>query len=294
MDPETGPFAEAWQQHKSYLINVAYRLLGSVSEAEDMVQEAFARLLRADVDATADLRGWLVVVVTRLCLDQLRSARARHEVDPGPSFPEPLARLAGSGADPADIVTLDESVRMALLIVLERLTPAERVVFVLHDVFEYSFVEIAPMVDRTPAASRQLASRARRKIHAEDTSPPQTVDPVAMRRLAERFSAAVLGGELEPLLELLDPQVVGWVDLGGIGAGVPQPTKGRDQVAETAIRFFRPDRGVSLLVAEVNGEPGIIATRAGRPFAVIVLAAREGLITALYSIADPAKLTHVG
>src|ERR1700694_4794609 len=110
MDPETGPFAEAWQEHKSYLINVAYRLLGIVSEAEDMVQEAFARLLRADVDATADLRGWLVVVVARLCLDQLRSARARHEIDPGPSFPEPLVHVAGSGADPADIVTLAENV----------------------------------------------------------------------------------------------------------------------------------------------------------------------------------------
>jgi RNA polymerase sigma-70 factor, ECF subfamily len=293
MDPENGPFAEAWHQHRGYLINVAYRLLGSVSKAEDMVQEAFARLLRADVDASADLRGWLVVVVTRLCLDQLRSARVRHEIDPGPSFPEPLARLAGSGTDPADIVTLDESVRMALLIVLERLTPAERVVFVLHDVFEYSFEEVAPMVDRTPAACRQLASRARRRIRSETTSARATVDPLEMRRVAERFSAAVAGGELEPLLELLDPDVVGWVDLGEIGAALPQPAQGRDQVAETAIRFFRPDRGISLLVTDVNGEPGIIATRAGRPFAVIVLAARDGLITAIYSIADPAKLTRV-
>ena len=293
MDPENGPFADAWQQHKSYLINVAYRLLGSVSEAEDVVQEAFARLLRANVDASGDLRGWLVVVVTRLCLDQLRSARARHEIDPGPSFPEPLAHLAGSGTDPADIVTLDESVRMALLIVLERLTPAERVVFVLHDVFEYSFEELAPMVDRTAAACRQLASRARRRIRAETASPRTTVDPMEMRRVAERFSAAVSGGQLEPLLELLDPEVVGWVDLGQIDAALPQPTQGRDQVAKQAIRFFRPDRGISLLVAEVNGEPGIIATRAGRPMAVIVLAARDGLVTAIYAIADPAKLTRV-
>src|SRR3981081_510841 len=174
MDRENGPFAEAWR-HKGYLINVAYRLLGSVSEAEDVVQEAFARLLRAKVDASGDRRGWLVVVVTRLCLDQLRSARARHEIHPGPSFPEPLAHVAGSGADPAEIVTLDESVRMALLIVLERLTPAERVVFVLHDVFQYSFEEVAPMVDRTPAACRQLASRARRRIRAEDASHRATV-----------------------------------------------------------------------------------------------------------------------
>ncbi|MEA2683653.1 MAG: polymerase sigma-70 factor, subfamily [Chloroflexota bacterium] len=293
MDLDTGPFAGAWQQHRGYLINVAYRLLGSVSEAEDMVQEAFARLLRADVDASMDLRGWLVVVVTRLCLDQLRSARARHEVDAGPSFPEPLAHLAGTGPDPADIVTLDESVRMALLIVLERLTPAERVVFVLHDVFDYSFEELAPMVERTPAACRQLASRARRRINTDATTPRTAVDPLEMRRVAERFSAAVAGGQLEPLLMLLDPQVVGWVDVGGAGASLPQPTEGRDQVANQAIRFFRPARGISLSVAEVNGEPGIIATRDGEPVAVIVLATRDGLITAIYSIADPAKLTRV-
>ena len=293
MDFDKGPFAEAWDQHRSYLINVAYRLLGSVSEAEDMVQEAYARLLRADLDVSVDLRGWLVVVVTRLCLDQLRSARVRHAADPGPWFPEPLVHLGGAGTDPADIVTLDESVRMALLIVLERLTPAERVVFVLHDVFQYSFDEVAPMVDRTPAACRQLASRARRKIGAETAAPRLTVDPLEMRRVAERFSAAVSGGELQPLLEMLDPDVVGWVDLGESGVALPQPTQGRHQVAEQAIRFFRPDRDISMVVTEVNGEPGIIAVRAGRPFAVIVLAARDGLITAIYSIADPAKLSRI-
>jgi len=149
------------------------------------------------------------------------------------------------------------------------------------------------LVDRTAAACRQLASRARRRIRAETASPRTTVDPMEMRRVAERFSAAVSGGQLEPLLELLDPEVVGWVDLGQIDAALPQPTQGRDQVAKQAIRFFRPDRGISLLVAEVNGEPGIIATRAGRPMAVIVLAARDGLVTAIYAIADPAKLTRV-
>jgi RNA polymerase sigma-70 factor (ECF subfamily) len=293
MDPEHGPLAEAWEQNRGYLVNVAYRLLGSVSEAEDMVQEAFARLIRSGVDTNSDLRGWLVVVVTRLCLDQLRSARARHEVDPGPSFPEPLAHLSASGADPADIVTLDESVRMALLIVLERLTPAERVVFVLHDVFQYSFDEVAPMVDRTAAACRQLASRARRKIHADPAGGLPHVDPHEMRRLAARFSAAVSGGELEPLLKLLDPDVVGWVDLGESGPSLPQPTQGRQVVAETAIRFFHPDRGISLVIAEVNGEPGIVAMRRGRPMGVIVLAARDGMVTAIYAIADPAKLTRV-
>jgi RNA polymerase sigma-70 factor, ECF subfamily len=293
MDPEKRPFSEAWHQHKGYLINIAYRLVGSVSEAEDMVQEAYVRLLRADLNDADDVRGWLVVVVTRLCFDQLRSARTRHEINAGPWFPEPLAHLSGTSNDPADIVTLDESVRMALLIVLERLTPAERVVFVLHDVFDFSFEEVAPMVDRTPVACRQLASRARRRITAETAAPRMTVDPVEMRQVAERFCAAVSGGELQPLLELLDPQVVGWVDLGEGGPAVPQPTQGRAAVAEGALRFFQPDRGISLVVAEVNGEPGIIATRRGRPMAVIVLAARDGLITAIYSIADEAKLTRV-
>ena len=206
MDPEKGAFSKAWHQHRGYLINIAYRLVGSVSEAEDMAQEAYARLLRADLNDADDVRGWLVVVVTRLCLDQLRSERTRHETNAGPWLPEPLVQLSGPSNDPADIVTLDESVRMALLIVLERMTPAERVVFVLHDVFDYSFEEVAPMVDRTPAACRQLASRARRRISADTAVPRMTVDPLEMRRVADRFCAAITGGELQPLLEVLDPR----------------------------------------------------------------------------------------
>jgi RNA polymerase sigma-70 factor, ECF subfamily len=182
---------------------------------------------------------------------------------------------------------------MALLIVLERLSPAERVVFVLHDVFDYSFAQLAPMVDRSPAACRQLASRARRRISVESAAPKNTVDPLEMRRVAERFVAAIAGGELQPLLEVLDPQVVGWVDTGGTAAAKPQPTVGRDQVAARAIRFFRPATGATLVLAAVNGEPGIIVTRHGRPTAVIVLAVRDGLITAIYSIADEGKLGHV-
>jgi RNA polymerase sigma-70 factor (ECF subfamily) len=183
---------------------------------------------------------------------------------------------------------------MALLIVLERLTPAERVVFVLHDVFDYSFEQLAPMVARSPAACRQLASRARRRINVETAAARNTVDPTEMRRVAERFVAAVAGGELQPLLEVLDPQVVGWVDLGGAPLPLSQPTVGRDQVAKRAMSFFGAATGRTLVIAEVNGEPGIIAMRGGRPTAVLVLAARDGLITAIYSIADEAKLGHVG
>lgn len=286
-------FSAAWEEHRRYLLNIAYRLVGSFSDAEDMVQEAYTRLARAGDSAIDDIRGWLVVVVTRLCLDHLRSARMRHEATAGPWFPEPLVSVPGSSGDPADIVTLDESVRMALLIVLEQLSPAERVVFVLHDVFEFTFEEIAPMVDRTPAACRQLASRARRRLQADAASPRTAVDAGEMRRLAERFIAACEGGDLQSLLEVLDPAVVGWADLGQGLATVHQPTSGSQRVAEGALGFFGPASGTRLALAEVNGEAGIIATRGGRTFAVMVMVVRGGLINAIYSIVDEKKLARV-
>src|SRR5438067_3581844 len=147
---------ELWTSHHRFLLDVAYRLLGSYNEAEDTVQEAFTRLLRTDLDPIEDVRAWLVVVVSRLCLDQLRSARVKREAYIGPWFPEPLALADDASTDPADVVTMDESVRFALLVVLERMSPAERVVFVLHDVFDFPFEKIGPMVGRTIAACRQL------------------------------------------------------------------------------------------------------------------------------------------
>lgn len=290
--PAMGPFAQAWTEHRKYLLNIAYRLVGSFSEAEDLVQEAYARLLREDSESIDEVRGWLVVVLTRLSLDHLRSARTRREVSAGPWLPEPLARIGGVGLDPVDLVTLDESVRMALLIVLERLTPAERAVFVLHDVFQFSFEEIAPAVDRTPAACRQLASRARRRISTEQGESRDAVDPEELRRVAERFIAACSSGDLQSLLEVLDPAVVGWVDLGGLTTPFPQPSSGRDVVAARVIRLFSSPR-VRLLLAEVNGETGVIVATRGRPFAVLVLMVRDERISAIYSIADQAKLRHV-
>jgi RNA polymerase sigma-70 factor, ECF subfamily len=168
-------FAAAWSNHHAFLLGIAYRLLGSYSDAEDMVQEAFSRLLRSDLDPIEDLRAWLVVVVSRLCLDQLRSARRRRETYMGPWFPEPLLGRRDDAADPSDLVTLDESVRMAFLIVLERMSPAERVAFVLHDVFEFPFERVATIVGRSPTACRQLASRARRRI--KDQAPPARLRP---------------------------------------------------------------------------------------------------------------------
>src|SRR5919201_982053 len=168
---------QAWSDHRGFLLDVAYRLLGSYSDAEDIVQEAFTKLLRTDLDPIEDVRAWLVVVVSRLCLDQLRSARVKREAYIGPWFPEPIIQADDAATDPAKIVTLDESVRMALLIVLERMSPAERVVFVLHDVFEFPFEKVAVMVGRTPAACRQLASRARRRIETEAGSTHFAVNP---------------------------------------------------------------------------------------------------------------------
>ena len=284
---------QAWSEHRGFLLDVAYRLLGSYSDAEDIVQEAFTRLLLTDVDSIEDVRAWLVVVVSRLCLDQLRSARVRREAYLGPWFPEPLVELASDSADPADVITLDESVRMAMLVVLERMSPAERVVFVLHDVFEYPFEKIAPMVKRTPAACRKLASRARREIKEAGEPVRFRVDPSEQGRVIDAFIKACASGDLQALLPLLDPSVTGWADLGGTLAAVSQPNVGRDQVGHQVMRFFGTASGATLVRREVNGEPGIIVYRNGAIASVLALTMREGLITRIYAIADPRKLTRV-
>src|SRR2546425_7302563 len=270
---------QAWSDHHRFLLDVAYRLLGSYSEAEDTVQEAFTRLLRTDLDLIEDMRAWLVVVVSRLCLDQLRSARVRREAYVGPWFPEHLIRSDAALSDPADIVTMDESVRLALLIVLERMSPAERVVFVLHDVFEFPFEKIAPMVKRSPAACRQLASRARRQINEEAASPRFAIDPTVQRRVVDAFIAACAGGELASLLPLLDPSVAGWADLGGMLPPMSQPNVGREKVAEQVMRFFGVASGTTLTAQEINGEPGIVAVRHGEVAAVLALTVKDSLIT---------------
>src|SRR3954447_25753062 len=202
----------AWREHHQALLDVAYRVLGSMSEAEDAVQEAFSRLMRADRAAIRDVRGWLVVVTSRICLDQLGSARAPREAYVGTWLPEPLLSYSpgnGTTADPADRITLDESVRMALLVVLEQLTPPERVAFILHDVFQLPFEAIGEVVGRSPAAARQLASRARRRVADADAGRPArfTVDAAEERAVADRFLAAAQGGDLDALTELLAPDV---------------------------------------------------------------------------------------
>jgi RNA polymerase sigma-70 factor (ECF subfamily) len=288
-------FQDAWTNHHRFLLDVAYRLLGSYSDAEDLVQEAFSRLLRTDLDPIEDVRAWLVVVVSRLCLDQLRSARVKREAYAGPWFPEPLLFADDASIDPADVVTMDESVRFALLVVLERMSPAERVVFVLHDVFDMPFEKVAPMVGRTVAACRQLASRARKRVEEEAGSARFAIDPAEQRRVVDAFIAACAGGDIEALLPLLDPSVVGWADLGGGRTlpGVSRPNVGRELVAERIMRFFGASSGNRLVAQVINGEPSVVAFSEGEVASVLALSVTGHLISRVYVVSDPGKLVLV-
>jgi RNA polymerase sigma-70 factor (ECF subfamily) len=290
MGPDDGAIAEVWRGHHRYVLDVAYRMLGSLTEAEDAVQEAFARLVRTGPAGIDDVRGWLVVVVTRLCLDQLRSSRSKRESSVGAWLPEPV--IENDLADPADRITLDDSVRMAMLVVLERLTPAERGSFVLHDVFGFSFEAVGEIVGRSPAACRQLASRARRHVQAETGPARFTVAPAEQRLVAERFIAACAGGDLEALMQLLDPDVIGETDTGGVVRGPRRPIVGRLRVARALLQALRV-RQVTLAPMTVNGEPGAIALRDGRVLAVYALTVRNGLINHIHAISNPDKLAYV-
>jgi RNA polymerase sigma-70 factor (ECF subfamily) len=283
--------AGIWRDHHRYLLNVAYRMLGSVSEAEDVVQEAFTRLMRTDLAEIQDVRGWLVVATTRLCLDHLRSAQSRREVYVGPWLPEPVIQTPSAEPDPVDRVTLDDSVRMAMLLVLERLSPAERAVFVLHDVFQFSFEEVAKIVGRTPAACRQLASRARRRVR-EDADPARfQVDPAEHSQAADRFIAAASHGDLEALMQVLDPNVVGHADSGGAVGAARRPIVGRRNVAQLLLNFLQRAE-VSIVPMPVNGEPGVLFFQDGRLMTVIALSYRDGLIDRIHAIVNPHKLAY--
>jgi RNA polymerase sigma-70 factor, ECF subfamily len=280
---------DIWRQHRPYLIDVAFGMLGNIHDAEDVVQEAFSRLLTADLDEINDLRGWLVVVVSRLCLDQLRSARSRRDRSASPLDTGGALQLTPIDVDPADRVTLDDSVRLALLVVLERLTPPERAVFVLHDVFKFSFDAVAGIVGRTPAACRQLASRARHRIESE--TAPARFEPSTeeQRQVAQQFIAACAGGDLEALMRILDPDVVGDADLGSLGQG-GGPRRGYRIVGRGLLGFFGPATGATLVSQSINGQPGVLAFRDRQLMGILVFQLRDGLIIDIHAIADPQKL----
>ena len=273
-----------WRDQRLFAVNLAFKMLGNFGDAEDIVQEAFSRLLHADLEAIEDVRGWLVVVVSRLCLDHLRSARVRR-VDLSADWD---AVNASSIPDPGDRVTLDDNIRMALVVVLQQLSPAERAVFVLHDVFGFSFDAIAAIVGRTPEACRKLASRARGHI-ASDSAEDRFLVPTAdEHRVVERFVAACAGGDMSALMEILDPDVVGAVDLGPTESRPVQI--GRDRVLPNVLRFFGGAAGVTLVPHPLNGQLGALAFRDRRLMGLLTFETRDARIVDIHAIADPLKV----
>jgi len=283
-----------WHSHRRRLLDIGYRMLGSLVDAEDVASEAYARLVATDIDAIDDVAGWLITVTGRLCLDRLRSHESSRRAYIGPWLPEPILTIADTAAcDPADRVTLDDSVRMALLVVLEQLSPAERTSFVLHDLFGVEFEEIARIVGRSAAACRQLASRARRRIQSNPEAPRATVDRAELEAVAQRFAHACRAGAIEPLLEVLDPNVIGDFDSGGTVPGAPlRALDGAKSVARVLLHSFSGP-GFSFAVEDVNGDPGVIVRIHGAVAAVIAIGVHDNRIDVIHAIGNPGKLAHL-
>ena len=282
--------SEQFELHRSHLVGVAYCILGSLADAEDVVQDAWLRLQRADAGAIRELRSWLTTVVGRLALDALGSARSRREVYVGPWLPEPLVSGAADVPGPAERVTLDDSVSMALLVVLERLSPAERSAFLLHDVFGLEFREVAEVVGRTPAAVRQLAARARRHVEAGRPRFPASRDE--QTEIVSAFAAACGEGDLDELLALLDPEVVWRSDGGGKVQASRRPQRGAHRVARAMLAFsVRPARTGRL--ADVAGGPGLVLRDADDVLTVMAFTLDAGRILAIDVVRNPDKLRHV-
>ncbi|MER6361539.1 RNA polymerase sigma factor SigJ [Kitasatospora sp. NPDC001527] len=285
---------DAFEEHRRYLGSVAYRMLGSFTDAEDVLQEAWLRWRAADRTTVADPRAYLTTVVTRLCYDQLGSARARRESYFGEWLPEPSLSYQDAPASPADLAERGESVSLALLAVLEQLTPAERAAFVLHDVFAVGFDEIAASLDRSPDAARQLASRARRRI--KDGGRRATADPAEHRQAVEAFAAASARGDIESLLAVLDPGIVWHSDGGGVVTAGARAVLGADKVSRLVLglvaKWVTPEATVEF--ALVNGEPGLVwYTRPGVVGGVLAFTVADGRITEAYAVVNPEKLGHL-
>jgi RNA polymerase sigma-70 factor (ECF subfamily) len=279
------PVSTAWRTHRSYLVDLAFHMLGDLGRAEDVVQEAFSRLLRASIDEIDDQRGWLVVVTSRLCLDEIKSARARRELAVDASDIDRSA--PGRQVDPADRVTLDDTLRLALSAVLERLSPAERVAFVLHDIFQLPFDTIAETVGRTSASCRQLARRARRKIEAAQSVEMFDLRADQHRDVTEAFIAACANGDLEGLLRVLDPEVSGTIDTreGLVVVGAPQ-------VARNLVRYWsRPAH--ALVTHPAGSQPVLLGFTDQELTGILLLSIGDGRITEVHVLSDPRTLSSV-
>jgi RNA polymerase sigma factor (sigma-70 family) len=285
--------AEQFEEHRSHIRAVAYRMLGSISEAEDAVQEAWIRLSRTDVGGVDNLRGWLTTVIARLCLDMLRTRASRRE-DPleedATHVPDPIIRAISSGDEgPETNAMLADSVGLALLVVLEKLEPAERLAFVLHDVFGMTFEEIAPIVDRSAMATRQLASRARRRVQGQ--APTSETDLRKQRRVVDAFLAAVHNGDFEALVTVLDPQIVLRAD-GGALKGMSRLVRGAQAVMAQAASFSK--LGLSNQMVLVNGNIGVVSRLPdGRVLSVIGFTIADGKVVEMDILADPERLSRL-
>ncbi|PZF79493.1 RNA polymerase sigma factor SigJ [Jiangella anatolica] len=291
----------AVMSERRQLINLAYRLLGSLADAEDVVQETYARWYAMSPEQQRAIEtpaAWLTTVASRVCLDLLGSARARRERYVGEWLPEPVpdraewvgGRPSGAGSDPADRVTLDESVSMAFLVVLESMTPAERVAFVLHDVFGYPFAEVARIVGRTPAACRQLASSARRRLRAGRPATPPATPPGRRADLVREFRVAWEAKDIAALVGLLDPHAVATADGGGLATAHLEPLTGGEPIAHVLVEIAAAGPGLTFLERTVNGQPGLVLQEDGVTGTVLAFDVDGDRITRIWAVRNPQKL----
>jgi len=297
-DGRLDPGLSAIMSERRQLINLAYRFLSSLTDAEDVVQETYARwyaMSRQQQEAIESPGAWLTTVASRICLDLLGSARARRERYVGEWIPEPLpdraewtsVRSGGSSVDPADRVTLDESINMAFLVVLELMTPAERVAFILHDVFRYSFAEVAEVVGRTPAACRQLAASARRRIRASQVpATPITQQADVVRSFKHAWEAK----DIDALIGLLDPDATVIADGGGLVSAALYPIEGAEQIARGIVDITSKAPNLTILERTVNGQPGLVAQQDGVTVVVIAFEVAGDRIKHAWAIRNPEKL----
>lgn len=286
--------AERFEEHRDHLRAVAYRMLGSHAEADDAVQDAWLRVTRSDPERVENLGGWLTTIVARVCLNMLRSRGARRELPLDSHVPDPLVSIHPE-SQPEEDALLADSVGLALLVVLDTLTPAERLAFVLHDMFDLPFEEVASMMERTPTAARQLASRARRRV--KSAAVPRPVDDLARQReVVDAFFAAARGGDFDALVGLLDPDVVLRIDGGVRYAAASRALRGREAVSRQAGSGLRPlltRPGTEVRPALVNGAAGVVVTMHGKTVSVIGFTIADGRILEIDAIAEPERLQDV-
>jgi RNA polymerase sigma-70 factor, ECF subfamily len=286
MDEHDDWLAQRFEENRTHLRAVAYRMLGSISEADDALQEAWLRLSRSDTSSIENPGGWLTTVVARVCLDMLRSRRSRREGPLGVHVPEPIVSRQ-DGTDPEREALLADSVGPALLVVLETLSPAERLAFVLHDMFGVPFEEIAPIVGRSQTAARQLASRARRRVRGAAPSPD--ADLTRQREVVDAFLAAARGGDFDALVAVLDPDVVLRADSGAVHAGLTREVRGAPAMAKRAVK----GRARAARPALVNGAVGVVVAPRGRLLMVLGFTIRHGRIVEIDILADLARLRQL-